>query len=147
QATAGTYRLRGGGGENTLTGVATTTAEEEFDTNFTLTNGRIEMESVGKDTLIGITNVKLTGGDGANVFDVTGWTGTATVDGRGGQNTAASTADADFTLNDTTLTHSIGGTVTLVSVDRALLTGGGGDTRFFLTGWNGSGVLDGGLGF
>jgi hypothetical protein len=134
----GHKRLFGGSGNATLVVTA--------DTNFTLTDTELDMDGYGTYELAGIHQAVLTGGPSANTFDVSGWTGTATLDGGGGLATVVSSNDADFTLSDNALTRSTGGTFTLVNIQRAVLTGGPGDNTFTVSNWSGSALLDGGDG-
>src|SRR5207245_1151497 len=84
--------LSGRGGHNTLVGGAgvypgaTSTVMESGDVNFTLTNTSLKFGS-NTDTLVHISNANLTGGASANTFDLTGWTGSAKLDGQGGIDT------------------------------------------------------------
>jgi hypothetical protein len=66
--------------------------------------------------------------------------------GGSGTDTIAVTADAAFTLSDSALTISGGGTVTLTSVERAVLTGGPLGDSFTVSDWTGVATLAGGGG-
>ena len=63
--------------------------------------------------------------------------------GGGGTDTIRVTADASFTLSDTALTISGGGTVTLSSVERAVLAGGLSGNAFTVANWTGGASLAG----
>ena len=86
---------------------------------------------------------------------MSGWTGTATIDGAGGTaDTIVSSNDAGFILTNALLTRSTGGVFNLANVERATLTGGNGnnvlDASAFtsgivtLSGGNGDDTLTGG---
>jgi hypothetical protein len=134
----GTATLEGHGGTDTV--VSTN------DANFTLSDTTLTRSTGGTFTLQQITQARLTGGASANTFDVSGWTGTATLDGQGGGDTVISSNDADFTVTATTLTRSTNGTFTLANIATVQLTGGRGNNTFLFNGWNGGAVLDGGGG-
>lgn len=57
--------------------------------------------------------------------------------------TISVTADLDFTLTDAALTNSGGGMVTLLGVDKAEITGGGGNNTINASGFSGVTVLKG----
>ena len=54
-------------------------------------------------TLRNIDNVSLTGGPSGNRFNVTGFTGGATLIGGGGRDTVVASSSGDFTLSNTAL--------------------------------------------
>src|SRR5439155_5618597 len=100
-------RLTGGPGNDSLAGGAGTDVVIEIaDVNFTLAATRLI--GPGSDALSGIEQALLTGGAGNNVFTVSGWAGTATLAGGGGQDTVVSANDANFVLSDIRLTRSTG---------------------------------------
>jgi hypothetical protein len=67
-----------------------------------------------------------------------------TIQGGAGTSTqVVLTDDADFTLTDTSLTRSTGGTMTLDNIARAKLTGGASVNKFHLLNWTGTADLDG----
>ncbi len=68
------------------------------------------------------------------------------LDGGGGINTLVVTADANFTLSDSSLQLSTGGTYGLEAIQQAVLTGGPGDNVFTIDGWTGNATLNGGGG-
>ena len=74
---------------------------------YTLTNSRLT--GTGIADLTGIQNAVLTGAAPGTTFDLSGWTGTATVIGVGGVNTLVVNRDANFTFTGNTLTVSTGG--------------------------------------
>jgi Ca2+-binding RTX toxin-like protein len=125
---AGVDTLTGGPGDDELDGSNTIArVVEKANANFTLTATRLT--GVGTDTLTSIDEVVLTGGAGANVFDVSGWTLPATLDGGGGSDLIRATNDLSMTLTDTALGRGDMPAVALVSVERARLAGGTGNNH------------------
>ncbi len=97
----GDNTLSGGGGNDTLDGGAgNDTLVEEGNFNFTLTNATLTGN--GTDTLTRIESAQLTGGNGNNRLDATGFTGTVTLDGGGGIDTLIGGAGDDTYIVDTT---------------------------------------------
>ena len=140
--------LTGGAGDDTLAGGGgIDTVSETADTDFTLMNTALVSAATGTDLLSGNERVSLTGGAGDNSFTVSGVTDfPVTLNGGAGNDRVVSVDNADFTLRNGLLTRSNGGSFTLVSVERAALTGGAGDTFFTVTGWTGQATLTGGGG-
>jgi Ca2+-binding RTX toxin-like protein len=64
--------------------------------------------------------------------------------GGAGTDTVRETANANFTLTNTSLSCS--GSDNLVSIEQAELTGGGSGNVFTVTGWSGRATIDGGAG-
>ena len=86
----------------------------------------------------------VTGGTGNDVFDLNGApTTTATLDGGTGSDRIELTSDTDFTLSNTSLTTISGHDLTLAAMEVANLTGGAADNSFTVSGWSGTGTLDG----
>src|SRR5207249_3124608 len=100
----------------------------------------------GSDTLVSIEQADLTGGKGANTIDISGFTGTATLDGGAGTDRLVSNNDANFTLSDTLLTRSTGGTFSLSSIEHVQLTGGSSANTINASAFTGSVTLDGAAG-
>ena len=100
--------------------------------------------------LSGIGTANLTGGASDNAFDLTGWTGTATIGGAAGNDTLIYGRDANFTLTNSSLAFTpVSGTArtwTLSSFENAKLSGAGNNNSFTVTGWTGGGSLTGGGG-
>ena len=69
----------------------------------------------------------------------------ATLDGGAGTgDVIVATNDVDFTLTNTSLARSGGqATLTLANMEVANLTGGAADNSFTVSGWSGTGTLDG----
>ena len=140
---AGNDTLDGGAGNDALDGGAgTDRVVQTVDANQTLTN--TSLTGAGSDTLTSIEAATLTGGASNNIFTVSGWTGTAIIDGAGGTaDGIVSSNDANFVLANTSLTRSTGGTFTLSNLEGATLTGGAANNTFTVTGWTGSATIDG----
>src|SRR6266545_2380612 len=157
--------LDGGTGNDTLIGgLGVDTINEQGDTDFTLTN-IVLMRGTGEtDTLDGIEVANLKGGPHSNLFNLTGWTGTGSVDGGDDpadprDDTIVVGADANFTLTDTSLDISINfGPIALAtyldpvtlaarpSIEIAILTDGPGGHTLNASGFSGMTTLSGGEG-
>lgn len=145
---AGDNRLFGGAGDDNLraiNGNATVTGgagNDQFDGNSALTytvaeSGNVnfafpsasQLSGVGTDSVSAVDAFILTGGAGANVFDLTNapTTATYTINGGLGADTVKLTTNAaTTTLTNTTLTSGAL-TVALVGVEKAAITGGAGN--------------------
>src|SRR5262249_56813557 len=66
--------------------------------------------------------------------------------GGGGNNTFVGSADVNFTLADSGVTSSAGGTIQFSQVEAADLTGGASNNTLDLSRWTGTGSLPGGGG-
>lgn len=133
---AGNDAIDGGDGYDVL--VQTVNADQTL-TDTTLTGQ-------GADTWQDIEQIHLTGGSAANVFNVSGFTGTAFLDGGSGSDTVLSSGDFDYTLSNWNLTRSDGASFNLTSIEQASLSGGTGDSTFDVTRWTGTATLSGGGG-
>jgi autotransporter-associated beta strand protein len=73
---------------------------------------------------------------------------TVTLDGGSGRDTLTANADVNYTLTDTALTSSAGGTLTLQNLvgDQATLVGGPGNNTFTVANWSGTATVGGGGG-
>ncbi len=99
------------------------------NSNFTLTDTMLLRNGSDVDNLFNIETATLTGGASNNVFTLTGWTGNATINGKGGTDTIVFTADEDMDLATSGGTDvlSVGiapFTFTASNVERWTLTGG-----------------------
>ena len=145
--------LDGGAGNDDLDGAAgmfDRIAETE-DTDFVLTDSSLTRASGEVDTLDNIEIADLTGGTSANVFDVTGWTGSGSLDGNDGAiphvDTVIAAADEDMTLTDGVLQifrSPTTSTFNLSDINGALLTGGVSSNTLNAAGFSGSTTLTGG---
>ncbi len=134
---SGTYTINGQGAV-----ADTDTIRATRNADMTLTNAQL---TVGSDVfaLNGIEQAVLTGGGSDNTFTVSGWTGSGTLAGAGGSDTVAATKNANFTLTNASLATTDGMNLALSSIEAANLTGGGSGNTFTITGWTGTGTLDG----
>lgn len=130
---AGKDTLTGGGGDDTfIVGIGkktingnggSDTVAADVSGIATLANKSLKLGSVSS-SLKNVEQALLTGGGSDDAFIVTGWTGTATLNGGGGTDKIISVSQANFVLTDTLLTRSTGGTFTISSIESAELTGG-----------------------
>jgi hypothetical protein len=131
--------LDGAGGTDTLTAAYQAG-------NFILGNTLLRASNRGDLALQSIERANLSGGADDTQFTVGSWTGTAVLNGGGGINRVLATNDANFTLSNTFLTRSTGGSITLQNITRASLTGGVSANAFAVSGWTGVVDLNGGFG-
>ena len=132
---SGHQTVIGGGGQDTV--------QESGAASYVLTN--TSLTGNGTATLQGISNAILTGGTGGTSFDLTGWTGTATITGVGGTNTLIGPALANVWNITGANTGNINGTVTFTGI--ANLAGGQAADAFkFGPGGSVSGTVNGGGG-
>src|SRR5262249_31288614 len=94
-------------------------------------------------TLTKIDAANLTGGPGDSAFTVSGWTGLGTLDAAAGSDSLITANDVDFTLTDGSLARTNHGTLTLGGFEIASLTGGASANSFTVSGWTGTGTVDG----
>ncbi|MFM7112881.1 MAG: beta strand repeat-containing protein [Planctomycetota bacterium] len=137
----GTDTVKGG------KGITTISAADYGATihNFTLTSTRLTHTS-GVVNFTSVEKVELFGGTSANTFNVSTYTGSTTLHGGGGTDTVVATRDAGFTLSDTVLSITGGGTHTLDGIRAARLTGGAGANTFTIGAWTGQATLNGSTG-
>lgn len=145
--------LDGGTGNNTLIGgLGVDRINVQGDTNWTLTDVLLTRGTGQQDTLESIEVVNLRGGTSANVFDLTGFTGTGSVHGGDDptnprNDTLIVAADANIILTDSSLDISINfAPITLVGINTAILTDGPGSHTLDASGFSGITVLSGGEG-
>lgn len=122
----GDGRLTGGGGIDTLV--------KSKNANFELSDEQLST-SDGMDLVLdGFSVANLTGGGSANVFLVSAWHGTGTINGSSGTDRIEATRDADTTLTNALLTSIVEvdgfnanggfGSLNLSSIETANLSGG-----------------------
>jgi Ca2+-binding RTX toxin-like protein len=155
-AAANVFALNGWTGTAVIDGAGGSTDRVAVtqDADFTLAPGLIARSSAGAVTFGNSELVTLTGGAGHNRFTVSDWFAAATLVGGGGIDTVGSGNDANFTLINTRLTRSTGGSFTLAAIEQAHLTGGAGNNSInagaftlgnvILDGAGGNDVLTGG---
>ncbi len=142
--------LDGGIGNDTLQGgTGSDTINEQGNTNFALNDTSLTRGTGEVDSLDNIEIANLTGGAGANTFNLTGWTGTGSLNGgdlpgNPRIDTVIVSADANFTLTAGSLTVStMLGPIALTSIDAAVLTDGPGSHTLDASAFAGSTVLTG----
>jgi hypothetical protein len=116
------------------------------DTDFTLDESAVLLGDGTMIHLSNITKATLVGGPSDNTFDVSGWTGYASIDGAGGTDTIVSSNDTNFVLTADTLQRADGAVFTLAGIESVRLFGGIGNNDFIVDEWYGSVELDGGEG-
>jgi uncharacterized protein (DUF2141 family) len=134
----GTATLAGGTGTDAL--------NVTRDVSMTLTTAALTATGYGKLTLSGFEVANLTGGASSNTFTISSWNGSGSLVGGGGSDVVVATRDANFTLTDASLVASNNLTMTLAGITGAALTGGTGNNSFNLSGWSGSGTINGSTG-
>ncbi|NJO29758.1 MAG: calcium-binding protein, partial [Richelia sp. SL_2_1] len=93
---AGNDNLYGGEGDDSIDGGdGIDTLRETADTDFTLSDGTLQSTVTGTDTFTNIERVVLTGGDGANIINASGYGGSAFLYGRDGDDTLIGGAGND----------------------------------------------------
>lgn len=137
---AGNDFLTGGEGDDTIQGGAgLDQLMEERDANFTLTDASLGT-GAETDTLGGIEDAKLTGGESGNTLDATGFTGRAELVGAGGNDALKGGSGSDILeggTGDDTLTGGAGDDTYRFDADSQLgsdtidESGGGVDTLDF----------------
>lgn len=161
--------LDGGPGNNTLLGgTGVNMIISTGDVNFTLSDAKLTRSNGEVDLLDSIQMAWLIGGPSANIFNLTGWTGSGRIDGADDPlfprtDTVIVAADANFTLTDTLLTVStMSGPIVLATyvrpipvapffqvrptIDAVILSGGPGNNTIDASGFSGSAFLAGGEG-
>jgi len=134
----GGVELTGGSGTNTVT--------DTNDYNFTLTDTSLSLSDGAVIGLSNIQNADLTGGSSPNTFNVSGWSGTATLDGDAAGagldvDTVIASANGNMTLTAASLTRAGMGVVMLIDVARAILTGDIGNLLLDASGFPGQATL------
>ena len=113
------------------------------DADVTLADGNLRTTNGGSFALQNITKASVTGLTLDNTFDVSYWSGTATLTGGTGRDRILSVNDANFDLSDNLLTRSTGGSFTLVSIPAATLGGGASNNTLDATNYSGKAWLYG----
>ena len=128
-------------GSVTLNGAAgsDTVSEGGNLTRFALSDTRLI--GAGYRVLTSIEQASLAGGAGANEFVLGDFSGVATIDGEGGFDTLVQMADVNFTLDDSNFLSTA--LVSLISIERARLTGGVSDNLLNALGFTGRVTLNG----
>ncbi len=113
------------------------------DADMVLSDGNLSTSRGASLSLQGITRATLRGIQLDNTFDVSLWSGTASLIGGTGEDRVLSVRDSDYVLTDTTLTRSLGGTITLSGIRAATLAGGPSNNTLNATNYSGSAWLYG----
>jgi hypothetical protein len=127
------------------TGADTLNASGNVD--WTLSDFTLQSSLGGVASLQGLfgETANLVGGANNNLFNVSGWNGSARLVGNGGSDSVNITRDANFTYGENFVNVSGGGRFSLGSMEFLNLTGGASSNTFLDVGWTGRGLLDGGL--
>ena len=144
--------IRAGGGNNVYRGgPGNDLLVQEGDHDHKLSDALLV--GIGMSELGELERVHLTGGPGANNFDVSGYTQVAIISGGGGTDTITAYRDSNFRLSDRNLTIESGGSFELFSIENAHLSGNlgpvmaaSGDNTFDVTRWTKTATLEGGGG-
>ena len=134
----GPLMLVGGKGTNSIAVTA--------DVDFTLANNSLQLSNGETIGMSSIGQATLTGGPSDNTFDVSGWTGNATLIGGGGLDSIVSSVDANAVLTDASLTRSNGASFVLNGIGAATISGGASNNTLDATGFSGTAWLYGGAG-
>jgi hypothetical protein len=126
------------------TGAANTLSATKDVARFTLADNELQTSDGMDVRLAHFGMADLTGGALASTFDVSGWTGTGTLNGGGGQDTVVANDNASVTLADSALDRTGAGRLALEGIHNADLTDSGGSHAFDVGGWTGSGSVTGG---
>ncbi len=134
----GTGTINGAGRNDRVVAIA--------DTDMALSNSSLVLGTGGTFTLVRVEFATLTGGEGENTFTLTGWSGKGVITGGGDSDTVAVAGESNFKLTNTQLVVSNGLNMTLAGISAANLTGGAANNVFTVSGWTGTGSIDGALG-
>lgn len=133
----GTGKLEGQGAGDSLTYSGDDATMTLTDTGFSTSAG-INM------VLDGVGSANLEGGASDNEVTLSSWTGTGDIKGGAGNDSLIyAGGDTLMELSDTGFSASAGPNMTLASVENAELTGDGGSNEFDISGWTGTGDIDG----
>ncbi|WP_261365074.1 beta strand repeat-containing protein [Anatilimnocola floriformis] len=121
------------------------------DGNFLLTDSLLTRTSgtlAATVSMTGITSATLIGGKQSNKFTVSDWTRTLTIKGGDGTDTIEDVGSNNYVLNATQLQRTGKPTITLNSIENAVLTSAVGmvDSKFTIDNWVGTATLTGGAG-
>ncbi len=137
----GGVTLTGGLGSNTLSGTGTSDAVvESFASGYTLSNSSLTATNVSlTDNLSGITAANLTDTSSGHTFNITGWTGNASLSGTG--ETLVDSVPANVALTNSSLAVSGLPAIALTGFTTANLSDAGSGHTFTITGWTGNATL------
>jgi hypothetical protein len=132
---ANTFNVAGWNGRGLIMGQSGQDAVTVMrDTNFSIGADFLNIAGGGRFTLRTIERLDLTGGPGSNTFTDFGWNGLATFDGGlGAADMISGVRNSNFTLSDSLYTagnNAVFGSIQLLNVELASLTGGAGFNQF-----------------
>lgn len=131
---SGAANLMGQGGDDILKLLAS---------SLTLSDNLLTRPGQSDVVLDSIEVADLSGTNANDEFDVGGFTGVGSADGRGGEDSIVARIDTDHTLSDTQYSNALGGTFQLLDIERATLAGGNSSNRFDVAGWTNELEVDG----
>jgi Ca2+-binding RTX toxin-like protein len=143
---AGNDWLFGGVGSDSLNGgTGMDSFSESGSGSFVLLNSQLTM-GAERNTLNSMETAELTGNGADDSFTVSGWSGSGRIAGNGGFDQIIASANVNFTLTDSQLKRSTGGTFVLTSIEAASLTGGASNNVIDASRFQGRVILSGGGG-
>ncbi len=143
-AAADSFTVDGWTFGGTLTGVGGNLVNATKNADFTLADNSLATTDGMSLGLQGIGVANLTSASASHTFNVSGWSGTGSLNGAGGNaDDVIASNDADFTLSDSSLARSGRGTLALQNMELADLTSTTQDHSFTVSGWSGGGSLHG----
>jgi transglutaminase-like putative cysteine protease/uncharacterized membrane protein len=98
-------------------GLGTDTIAAAGDVDYWLSDSMLMRLGLGTIRLDEMENANLTGGPDNNKFEVSNWSKTATLNGAGGNDKVIAGGNANFTLSNTSLVRSNGGTISLNNIE------------------------------
>ncbi len=116
---------------------------------FIVSNSNVTVTGLSSTSYSQFGTVTLLGGSGSDSFNVTSFTtgtGILAIDGAGGTNTIVAANDLNYSLSSTTLSRAGLQGIAITNIGLASLTAGANDNTFNITGFTGSGTLNGGGG-
>jgi hypothetical protein len=140
--------LTGGPANNYLSGSgAGDSVLESISSSYTLTDGSLTGAGDGESFTDYLGGIKVANLDAtnpnSNSFNVSGWTGTGSLNAVPGTVTVTASKNANFVLTDTSLITSDGMSMSLSGISTANLTGTGSGDVFVTSGWTQGGRLNG----
>ena len=145
----GDDRIDGNDGDDAIDGGAgTDTVDDERNADFVLTDTTLSIGLLEDDSLVGIEQADLAGGDGNNDIDALAFTGPTTLDGGAGNDEITGTNNADSILGgpgtDTVFGRGGNDVINTGTGNDNIDAGSGDDT---ITGSFGNDTIDGSTGF
>jgi uncharacterized repeat protein (TIGR03803 family) len=136
-----TYALAGWTGNGTLIG-ADDTLSDTVSSSLALNNTSLAVSGLPILTLSGFISANLSDNGSGNTFTMNGWTGAATLTGM--NDTVSDSSIGGYTLGNSSLySAATGQTFHFSGIATADLTDQGSGNTFTVTGWTGTGALNG----